>query len=69
MRRADTDVERVGEMTPRSDPNERTEREGSRRGRLDLLLLVMRQGAVFLRREGPRSPHVTMHRRRLCPTF
>ena len=39
MRRADTDVERVGEMTPRSDPNERTEREGSRRGRLEPLAL------------------------------
>jgi hypothetical protein len=34
MRQADTNVERVAEMMRRSDPNDRTEREGSRRGRL-----------------------------------
>jgi len=39
MRRADTSVERVDEMMRRSDPNDRTEREGSRRGRLPPLPL------------------------------
>jgi hypothetical protein len=39
MRRADTGVERVGEMTRQSDPNDRTEREDSRRWRLEPLAL------------------------------